>query len=56
MSNEHEIADSDGEPIPVSEELEAELLCGLRSPAREMTPSDWDEKRRRLCEENRKRH
>jgi len=55
MRNEQDITDSDQEAIPVSEELEAELLRALRTPAREMTPSDWDEKRRRLCEENRKR-
>ena len=39
--------------LPVSAELEAELLKGMKSPAREMTPADWDEKRRRLIERHR---
>ena len=36
-----------GVELPVSDELEAELLAALRGPARELTPADWDEKRRR---------
>jgi hypothetical protein len=36
--------------MPISEELEAELLQALKTPAREFTPADWDEKRRRLIE------
>ena len=39
--------------LPVSEELEAELLRGLQRPAREMTAADWDEKRRWLIERHR---
>ena len=39
--------------LPVSEELEAELLQAMTTPAREMTPADWDEKRRRLAEQHR---
>ena len=39
--------------LPVSEELEAELLQALGTPARDMTPADWDEKRRRLIEQHR---
>ena len=53
MNNEQDIADSDHEAIPVSEELEAELLRALRTPARETTPADWDAKRRRLIERHR---
>ena len=36
--------------VPVSEELEADVLAGLASPAREMTPAGWDEMRRRFRE------
>ena len=32
----------------VPAELEAKLLEGLNSPAREMTASDWDDMRRKL--------
>ena len=32
----------------IDPELEAELLKGLASPAREMTPADWEEMRRQL--------
>ena len=39
--------------LPLSDELEASLLQALQSPAREMTPADWDEKRRRLIEQHR---
>jgi hypothetical protein len=33
---------------PVSGELEAEILAGLASPAREVASGDWDEMRRRF--------
>ncbi len=36
--------------LPISEELEAELLKSLQTPAREISPAMWDEKRRRLIE------
>ena len=39
--------------LPVSEELVASLLLALGTPARELTPADWDEKRRRLVEQHR---
>lgn len=38
---------------PLSEEIENELIEALATPAREMTPADWDEKRRRLIESHR---
>jgi len=38
---------------PISAELEAELLKGLAKPSREMSPGDWQEKRRRLIEQHR---
>lgn len=41
------LIEADG-TAPVSEELEAEILAGLASPAHEMTPADWDEMRRRF--------
>lgn len=31
--------------VPVSDELEAEILAGLASPSREMTPGDWERMR-----------
>ena len=36
--------------VPVSQELEAELLKALESPARELTPAMWAQKRQRLIE------
>jgi hypothetical protein len=36
--------------LPLSDELEAELLRSLQTPAREISPADWDEKRRRMLE------
>ncbi|MDQ3440854.1 MAG: hypothetical protein M3478_10945 [Planctomycetota bacterium] len=39
--------------LPVSAELEAELLQAMSTPARQMTPADWDEERRRLIERQR---
>jgi hypothetical protein len=36
--------------VPISEELEAKLLEARKSPGREITPADWEEKRRRLTE------
>jgi hypothetical protein len=39
--------------LPISQELEAELLAAMKTPLREMTPADWDEKRRRLIERHR---
>ena len=39
--------------LPISEELEAELLAAMQTPVREMTPADWDEKRRLLIERHR---
>jgi hypothetical protein len=36
--------------LPVSEELEAELLQAMKTGLREVTPADWDEKRRRVIE------
>ncbi|HSU66088.1 MAG TPA: hypothetical protein VLJ39_04420 [Tepidisphaeraceae bacterium] len=33
---------------PISAELEAHLLRALESPAREITPADWDRKRNAL--------
>jgi hypothetical protein len=38
---------------PLSDELEAELLKALDKPGREMSPGDWQEKRRRLVEKHR---
>jgi hypothetical protein len=35
---------------PVSDEIEEELLQALKSPSRELTPADWDAKRRHLIE------
>ena len=34
--------------VPVAQELEAEILAGLSSASREMTPGDWDEMRRQF--------
>ncbi len=34
--------------VPISEEVEVELLEAMKSPGREMTPADWQEQRRRL--------
>ncbi len=42
--------------LPVSAELEAELLQAMGRPAREVTPADWDEERRRLIERYRHLH
>lgn len=42
-----ELIEADG-AVAVSERLEAEILAGLASPAREMTRADWDEMRRRF--------
>jgi len=39
--------------LPVSAELEAELLQAMNTPAREMTPAEWDDKRRQLIERHR---
>ena len=39
--------------LPISEELEAELLAAMKTPVRDMTPADWDEKRQRLIERHR---
>ncbi len=39
--------------LPVSEELEAELLRAMKTPLHEMTPADWNEKRQRLIERHR---
>lgn len=39
--------------LPISEELEAELLRAMKTDVREMTAADWDEKRRRLIERHR---
>ncbi len=39
--------------LPISEELEAELLRAMKTPLHEMTPADWDDKRRRLIEQHR---
>ena len=39
--------------VPVSDEIEAELLTALKTPAREMKPADWDRKRRELVERHR---
>ena len=36
--------------LPVSQELEDELLKSLQSPGREFSPAVWEEKRRRLIE------
>ena len=36
--------------LPVSEEIEAKVLEALKSPGREVTPADWEERRRRLTE------
>lgn len=38
------------EALPLSAELEAELLKGLTGVAREFTSSDWNEKRQQLRE------
>jgi len=35
---------------PISKELEEKLLEGLDSPSREMTPADWEAKKRELIE------
>ena len=43
------LVDSDG-TVPVSAALEQELLAGLATPSRSMTPSAWDEMRRRYRE------
>lgn len=42
-----ELIEADG-AVAVSEGLEAEILDGLASSAREMTPAEWDEMRRRF--------
>lgn len=42
-----ELIEADG-AVAVSAELEAEILAGRSSPAREMTPADWNELRRRF--------
>jgi hypothetical protein len=39
--------------LPLPEDLEAELLKSRKTPLREMTPADWDEKRRQLIEKHR---
>ena len=39
--------------LPISDKLEMEILAAMKTPAREMTPADWDEKRRRLIERHR---
>jgi hypothetical protein len=36
------------EAIPLSEELEKELMEGFNSPSRQLTPADWDRKRSEL--------
>jgi hypothetical protein len=36
--------------VPMSAELEQEILAGLATPAKEMTSADWDEMRRRFRE------
>jgi len=38
---------------PLGEELEAELLKALDKPSHEISPGDWQEKRRRLIEKYR---
>jgi len=38
--------------LPVSQELEEELLKSLQSSAREFSPAVWEEKRRRLIEQH----
>lgn len=40
------VADAAG---PISPELEAHLLAALETPSREMTATDWEEKRRLLA-------
>lgn len=42
-----ELIEADG-TVAVSEGLEAEILDGLASSAREMTSAEWDEMRRRF--------
>jgi hypothetical protein len=46
------LVSSDAE-LPVSDQLEGELLKAMATPAREMSPADWNEKRRRLIEQHR---
>lgn len=46
-----ELIEADG-AVARSEELEAEILDRLASPARETTPADWDEMRRRFRASN----
>jgi hypothetical protein len=36
--------------LPISEELERELIEAIRTPVREMTPADWAAKRRELID------
>ena len=36
--------------VPISAELEQEILAGLASPAREMSSGDWEDQRRRFRE------
>ena len=36
--------------VPINEEVEADLLKAMQSPASEMTPADWQEQRRQLIE------
>jgi plasmid stability protein len=52
-SEEHEDIDY-GAPehlkVRTAEELEAKLIEGMASPAREMTAADWDEMERRFIE------
>ena len=43
------LVEADG-AAQVSAELEADILAGLATPAREMSPALWDEMRRRFRE------
>jgi hypothetical protein len=41
-------------PSPINEQIEAQLLESLRSPARKVTSQFWSEKRRKLLQSHRR--
>jgi plasmid stability protein len=42
-----------GQHVSSRQDLEALIRDGANSPAREMTPADWDDMRRRMIDRNR---
>jgi hypothetical protein len=48
----HSLILADAE-TPISPQLESELLKAFGKPSREMSPGDWQQKKRRLIEQHR---